>query len=90
MSGSGCSGNKRKHTPIVSEAQRGMMGAELGRRRAGKTPRMKGMTTEELEAHLHESKGKNLPETSKRPKGSGPFTDSELMSGYKTLWRENE
>ncbi len=54
-------GEHRKHTPIVSEAQRGMMGAELARRRAGKKGRMKGMPEEELERHLHESKGKKLP-----------------------------
>jgi len=51
----------RKHTPIVSTAQRGMMGAELQRRREGKKPQMEGMTTAELESHLHESKSKNLP-----------------------------
>lgn len=51
----------RKHTPIVSEKQRGLFGAELGRRRAGKERRMKGITTEELGEHLRESKGKKLP-----------------------------
>ena len=51
----------RKHTPIVSQKQRGLMGSELARRRAGKKGRMKGMTTEELESHLKESKGKKLP-----------------------------
>lgn len=51
----------RKHTPIVSEAQQGLMGAELARRKAGKTPRMKGITREELRGHLKESKGKELP-----------------------------
>lgn len=51
----------RKHTPIASEAQQGLFGAELARRRAGKKSRMKGITTAELESHLHESKGKNLP-----------------------------
>ncbi|MBM3212384.1 hypothetical protein FJZ33_09195 [Candidatus Poribacteria bacterium] len=56
----------RKHTPITSQAQRGLFGGELARRRAGKASRMKGITTEELEKHLHESKGKNLP---KRAKG---------------------
>ena len=51
----------RKHTPIVSKAQRGLMGAELGRRRAGKARRMPDITTAELESHLSESKGKKLP-----------------------------
>ena len=53
----------RKHTPITSEKQRGLFGAELARRRAGKESRMKGITTSELERHLHESKGKNLPKS---------------------------
>ena len=56
----------RKHTPIVSEKQRGLMGAELARRRAGKARRMPSMTTKELEEHLRESKGKKLP---KRKRG---------------------
>jgi hypothetical protein len=43
-----------------------MMGAELARRRAGKKGRMSGMTTAELESHLHESAGKNLPARSAR------------------------
>ena len=51
----------RKHTPVTSEAQRGLMGAELARRRAGKQRRMKGITTTELEEHLREAKGKKLP-----------------------------
>ena len=64
MSGRACKSN-RKHTPIVSEAQRGKMGAELSRRHGGKRPQMKGMTTRELESHLEESKGKKLPTRSK-------------------------
>lgn len=56
----------RKHTPIVSEKQRGLFGAELARRRAGKARRMKGITTRELEEHLRESKGKKLPKKSKK------------------------
>lgn len=50
----------RKHTPLVSKIQRGLFGAELARRRAGKKRRMKGITTLELEQHLRESKGKKL------------------------------
>ena len=57
----------RKHTPIVSQKQRGLFGAELARRRAGKESRMKGITTKELESHLRESKGKKLPK--RRDKG---------------------
>jgi len=51
----------RKHTPIVSEAQRGLFGAELARRRAGKKRRIKSIKTAELESHLRESGGKKLP-----------------------------
>ena len=54
-------GTHRKHTPIVSKKQRGLFGGELARRRAGKPRRMEGITTQELEEHLHESKGKKLP-----------------------------
>ena len=59
MPGKGCK-SSRAHTPITSEAQQGMMGAELRRRKEGKKERMKGITTEELRSHLHESKGKDL------------------------------
>jgi len=51
----------KKHTPIVSEKQRGLFGAEYARRKAGKKPRMVGITKEELKSHLRESKGKKLP-----------------------------
>lgn len=61
-------GKHRKHTPIVSEAQQGKFGAELARRRAGKARRMKGITTAELEEHLRESKGKDLPKKAKKKK----------------------
>ena len=54
-------GKHRKHTEITSEAQRGLFGAELARRKAGKQGRMKGITTEELRSHLKESGGKDLP-----------------------------
>lgn len=54
-------GAHRKHTPITSEKQRGLFGAELARRKKGQKGRMKGITTEELRGHLKESKGKGLP-----------------------------
>lgn len=60
--------HKRPHTPITTEAQRGMMGAELRRRREGKRKRMPGITEEELSKHLKEAKGKDLPERAKRGK----------------------
>lgn len=61
MPGKGCKKRGKAHTPITSKKQRGLFGAELARRRAGKKSRMKGITTAELETHLHESKGKKLP-----------------------------
>jgi len=64
MPGKKC--KKRKHTPIVSQKQRGLFGAELSRRKRGKTPRMKGITKEELREHLKESKGKKLPKRARR------------------------
>ena len=63
MSSKGC---HKKHTPLVSKAQRGMFGAELARRRAGKKGRMKGITTAELRGHLKESVGKKLPKRRKK------------------------
>jgi len=56
-----CKKSGRKHTPIVSEAQKGMMGAELRRRREGKKGRMERMSEEDLISHLKESAGKKLP-----------------------------
>jgi len=50
----------RKHTPIVSKKQRGLFGAELARRKAGKKRRMSGITTQELRSHLKEAGGKRL------------------------------
>jgi len=61
-------GRGKKHRLIVSKAQRGLMGAELARRRAGKKGRMKGMTTEELRSDLKESAGKKLVSRVKRRK----------------------
>lgn len=59
-------GEHRKHTPIVSEKQRGLFGAELRRRKKGLKGRMKKITTAELRRHLHEAKGKELPERARR------------------------
>lgn len=64
MTHPGC--GARKHTPIVSEKQRGLFGATLARRKEhGGKGGMPGITTEELRGHLHEAKGKNLPERSR-------------------------
>jgi len=57
-------GNPKKHTPITSEAQRGFMGAELARKRAGKEGKTE-MSQAELARHLEESKGKDLPKRAK-------------------------
>lgn len=58
-------GSHRKHTPIVSEKQRGFMGAELARKRAGKATKTM-MSEAEMERHLTEAKGKKLPVKSKK------------------------
>lgn len=70
MTTKACKKSGRVHTPIVSEKQRGMMGAELARRRAGKQGRMPGMSEKELVSHLKESKGKDLPARVKKHDGS--------------------
>lgn len=69
MPGKGCRKKGKRHTPIVSKAQRGLFGSELGRRKRGEKPRMKGITTAELRSHLKESKGKKLPTRKKKKKG---------------------
>lgn len=69
MPGKGCPKKKgRKHTPIVSKKQRGFMGAELARKRAGKRTRTK-MSEAELARHLEESAGKRLPKKVKKRGG---------------------
>jgi hypothetical protein len=62
MTEGGCHSD-RKHTPIVSKKQRGFFGAELARAKAGRN-RKTDMPIAELERHLHEAKGKNLPSQS--------------------------
>lgn len=51
---------QRAHTPITSEAQQGLFGADLARLRAGKKTKT-GMSEAELVRHLEESGGKDLP-----------------------------
>lgn len=51
----------KKHTPIVSEKQRRLFGAEYARRKKGQKGRMKGITTGELKSHLEEAGGRKLP-----------------------------
>jgi hypothetical protein len=61
-------GKHRKHTPIVSKAQRGLFGAEYAKRKAGKRPKIPSITRAELKSHLKESRGKKLP---KRTRAKG-------------------
>lgn len=69
MSGKKCGkGGHKKHTPIVSEKQRGKFGAEYERRKEHGPVTMSGITKKELRSHLKESKGKNLPRVSKKRK----------------------
>ena len=68
-------GKHRKHTPIVSEAQRGAMGAAYAAK-TGEIPvselfgpakkMFKGMSKAELRRHLKESRGKRLAAKKKR------------------------
>jgi len=58
-------GKHRKHTEITSEAQQGLMGADLARLRAGEKTKT-GMSEADLVAHLEESKGKDLPKRAKK------------------------
>jgi len=64
----------RKHTPIVSEKQRGFFGAEYGRLKRGEA-RETNISREDLRSHLKEAKGKNLPET-RGIGASGPTSKS--------------
>ena len=64
-----CKKSGRKHTPIVSEAQRGFFGAELARKRAGKATKT-DMSEAELVRHLKEAGGKKLP---KKTKNTGRY-----------------
>lgn len=61
-----CKRKSRKHTPITSEKQRGLMGAEYRRRKEGKKGRMPGITRTELKSHLEEAGGKELPTRAKK------------------------
>lgn len=65
MPGKGCRKKGRKHTPIVSEKQRGLFGAELARKKAGEKGKT-GMSKTVLRRHLKESKGKNLSKQTRR------------------------
>lgn len=86
MTTKACNKSGREHTPIISESQQGLFGSELARRRSGKRSRLPGITTAELESHLHESSGKDLPKYSKKSRqGSGVFSDTEIKQGYRRI-----
>lgn len=58
MPGKGCGkGGHRKHTPIVSQKQRGLFGAVAG----GQATKATGLSVAEAKRHLKEAKGKKLP-----------------------------
>lgn len=57
MPGKGCKRSGRKHTPIVSKAQRGLFGAKAG----GKKTKAKSLSGAEAKRHMREVKGKKLP-----------------------------
>lgn len=60
MPGKGC--RKKKHTPIVSKAQRGLFGARAG----GKKTKATGLTVKEAKRHMKEVAGKKLPKRVKK------------------------
>lgn len=85
----------KKHTPFTGGAQATAGRIALAAKR-GEIPKSKlkgaskqmakGMTKAELVSHVHEAKGKNLPEYVKRStKGSPEFTDAEIRQGYRKL-----
>ena len=61
-----CGTSTRKHTPIKSEAERGLIGADYARVKRGEEPVTKGMTQTERKMHLKEAAGKRLPARAKK------------------------
>jgi len=71
--------NRRKHTPITSQAEQGAMGAAYSAKK-GETPvselggvarqMYKSMTKGDLRSHLIESGGKKLPKKVKKKRKS--------------------
>lgn len=64
MAGKRCRKKGRKHTPIVSKAQRGLFGARAG----GKKTKATGLSVAEAKRHMREVKGKKLPTRKRRKK----------------------
>jgi len=65
MTTKACRKSGRKHTPIVSKAQRGFFGAEYARKKSGKKGKT-DMSLAELKRHIKEVKGKKLPARSRK------------------------
>ena len=74
--GKGKKGKHKKHTPIVSEKQRGAFGSAYSAKKAGrgkpsKTPQaIWEMPAAEIRRHLKETGGKKLPKKVKSKKRS--------------------
>ncbi len=67
MTTAACKKSGRKHTPIVSEKQRGFFGAEYSRKKKGKKGKT-DMSMAELKRHLEEAGSKVLPKRSRKRK----------------------
>lgn len=65
-----CKKSGRKHTPIVSEAQRKLFGAVA----SGRATKASGLSKAEAIRHLKESKGKDLPEYHHKKKKGNPWS----------------
>jgi hypothetical protein len=87
----------RKHTPIVSEKQKGLFGAAYGAKKAGKpmpsyVPKsLAGESSGVLKAHLKEAKGKSLPPTrGKVGKGDWGPMEKKSAGGSQTVVEKSE
>jgi len=74
---------RRKHTPIVSEAQRRLFGAVAG----GAKTAAEGLSPVEAKKHLKEVKGKKLPEKVKKSIGDG---DKKKVKTYGIVLRSKD
>lgn len=61
----------------LSEKQRGLFGAELARRRAGKKARLPSLTTSQLEADLRRKKFKVTRKVSRTMRSFGDFEEKK-------------
>lgn len=74
--------------PAKSKAQHRAAGADVARCERGEKPRNMPCDVAKEFAHAPGGSLKGLPERSKRPKGSAPFSDAELRQGYRSLGKE--